>query len=69
MSITVFFLARILLGFYSVGDLSPFEFFRQETSNSDVVIRDTAMRKLAVVAALMGPEKARSDMLPYLQSK
>lgn len=51
-----------------VADLSPFEFFRQETSNIDVVVREEAMRKLAVVAALMGPDKVRSEMLPYLQS-
>lgn len=49
-------------------ELSPFDFFRQETSNIDVEIRSEAMKKVAIIAAIMGPEKARNDMLPYLQS-
>ena len=52
-----------------VGDLSPFDFFRQESSNTDVVVRTEAMMKITVVVALMGPERARNEMLPYLQSK
>jgi ApbE superfamily uncharacterized protein (UPF0280 family) len=47
---------------------SPFDFFRQETSNIDVEIRTEAMKKVALIAALMGPDKSRSEMLPYLQS-
>lgn len=50
-------------------DVSPFDFFRQETSHPDVEIRTAAMSKVAIVAALMGPEKARTDMIAYLQSK
>ena len=53
----------------SIGDLSAFDFFRQETSNIDVEIRTDAMRKVAIVAALSGPDKTRSDMIAYLQSK
>lgn len=52
-----------------LGDLSPFDFFRQESSNTDVVVRTEAMMKITVVVALMGPERARNEMLPYLQSK
>ncbi len=52
-----------------LSNLSPFDFFRQETSNQDAVIRVEAMKKVGIVAALMGPEKARTDMLAYLQSK
>jgi len=48
---------------------SPFDFFRQETSNIDVEIRTEAMKKAALIAALMGPDKSRSEMLPYLQTK
>jgi hypothetical protein len=51
------------------GDLSPFDFFRQETSNVDAVVRTEAMTKIAVIVALMGPERTRNEMLPYLQSK
>lgn len=47
---------------------SPFDFFRQETSNIDVEIRTEAMKKVALIAALMGPDKSRSEMLPYLLS-
>lgn len=52
-----------------MGDLSPFDFFRQETSHADAVIRTDAMKKVAMVAALLGPEKARTDMLAYLLTK
>jgi hypothetical protein len=51
------------------GDASPFDFFRQETSNIDVEIRTEAMKKVAIIAALSGPDKSRSDILAYLQSK
>jgi hypothetical protein len=59
----------VILSKFLPGDLSPFDFFRQETSNTDVIIRTEAMKKMGIIAALMGPEKTRSDMLPYLQSK
>eukprot|EP01031_Cornospumella_fuschlensis_P025713 gene25713-31052_t len=52
-----------------MNDLSPFDFFRQETSHADAVVRTEAMKKVALVAALMGPEKTRTDMLAYLQTK
>jgi hypothetical protein len=52
-----------------IGDLSPFDFFRQETSHQDVVVRTDAMKKVAIIAALMGPEKCRTELLQYLQSK
>lgn len=47
---------------------SPFDFFRQETSNIDVEIRTEAMKRVALIAALMGPDKSRNEMLPYLLS-
>lgn len=53
-------------GVIFLGDLSPFDFFRQETSNADVVVRTEAMDKVAVIAALMGPERVRADLIPYL---
>jgi len=49
--------------------MSPFDFFRLETSHTDVVVRTEAMSKLLLVSAIMGPDKARSEMLPYLQSE
>jgi hypothetical protein len=54
---------------YYAGDLSAFDFFRQETSNIDVEIRTEAMKKVAIVAALSGPDKTRTDMIAYLLSK
>lgn len=51
-----------------IGDLSPFDFFRQEASNQDAVIRTDAMKMVGIVSALMGPEKTRSDMIAFLQS-
>jgi hypothetical protein len=50
------------------GDLSPFDFFRQETSHADVIVRTEAMSKILVIVSLMGPERVRNEMLPYLQS-
>lgn len=52
-----------------MGDQSTFDFFRQETSHKDVVIRTEAMNQLAVVCAVMTPEKVRGDMVPYLLTK
>ncbi len=52
-----------------VENLPPFEFFRQETSNVDVVVRTEAMSQVLLIAHLMKPEKVRNDLLPYLQSK
>jgi len=54
---------------FFIGDLSPFEFFRLETSHVDVVVRTESMKKVCIISALMGPEKTRNDMLPYLQTK
>ena len=53
----------------NAADASPFDFFRQETNNIDVEIRTEAMRKVAIVAALSGHEKSRTEILAYLQSK
>lgn len=47
----------------------PFDFFRQETSHIDVIVRTEAMSKILVILTLMEPDKIRSDMIPYLQSK
>ena len=51
------------------ADLSPFDFFRQETSHQDPVVRTEAMNKVCLIIALMGPDKTRNDMLPYLISE
>jgi hypothetical protein len=56
------------VGSVAAGDQSAFDFFRQETSHSDVVIRTDAMNNLILVCSLMTPEKVRADMIPYLQS-
>jgi serine/threonine-protein phosphatase 2A regulatory subunit A len=52
-----------------MGDLNPFDFFRQETSNVDVLVRSDAMNKVNLILALMGPERARNDMIPYFLAK
>lgn len=53
----------------SAGDTSPFDFFRQETSNIDPVVRANAMGKATIICALMGADKARNELIPYLKSK
>lgn len=52
-----------------MGDASPFDFFRQETSHVDVVIRTESMSKILIIASLMAPDRVRADMVPYLLSK
>lgn len=52
-----------------MGDSSPFDFFRQEASHADVNVRADAMSRLLIIVSLMSPDKARSDLIPYLQSK
>ena len=67
--LNIFASPRSLYLLFITGDLSPFDFFRQETSNADAVVRTEAMSKIAVIVSLMGPERTRNEMLPYLQSK
>lgn len=50
-------------------DLSPLEFFKKEAINSDAMIRTEAMSKVAVIAAVIGPDKVRNELIPFLQSK
>jgi len=45
---------------------AAFEFFKNEYNEQDVLIRTEAIAKLPIIAALMGPEKVRSDLLPFL---
>lgn len=52
-----------------MGDQSTFDFFRQETSHAEAVVRTEAMANLTLVCALMTPEKVRGDLVPYLQTK
>lgn len=55
--------------FVDVGDASSFDFFRQETSNIDPVVRSNAMGKATIICALMGADKARNELIPYLKSE
>ena len=50
--------------------VKPFDFFKEETSDTaDTIVRTDAMAKVALIAALMGPESARRDLIPYLVTK
>lgn len=50
-----------------VGEpIGPFEFFVSEIAHEDIVIRTDAMSQAAVVCAVMGSDRAREDLLPYL---
>jgi serine/threonine-protein phosphatase 2A regulatory subunit A len=46
--------------------ITPFEFFKKETSHVDAVIRTEAMYKVSIIAAVMGPDQVRATLLPYL---
>lgn len=52
-----------------MGDASPFDFFRQECCHPDAETRTSAMEKVGIIAAMMGPDKTRNEMIPFLQSK
>ncbi len=52
-----------------LGDQSPMDFFRQEASHSDPVVRADAVRRVGLIAALAGAERTRADLLPFLQGK
>lgn len=52
-----------------MSDLQPFDFFRQEISHADAVVRTTAMTKATIISALIGAEKTRNDLLPLLRTK
>ncbi len=58
-----------LIRLFFVGDQSTFDFFRQETSHAEVIVRTEAMANVIIVSALMTPDKVRGDLIPYLQSK
>lgn len=46
--------------------MSPLDFFKQETACTDVVVRTEAWKKVTIIAAVMGPEKTRTELLPHL---
>jgi hypothetical protein len=52
----------------SLPDHGAFEFFKKEIGDTDIRVRAEAMGKLPLIATLMGPEKTRSDLLPFLRS-
>lgn len=47
----------------------PFEFFKAESSNADAVVRTEAMSKVIFILAVLGPEKSRDLVVPYLLTK
>ena len=49
--------------------MEPFDFFKYEAENDDITIRAHAMEKVTLVAALVGPEKTRESLIPYLENK
>ena len=51
------------------SDLSVFEFFMTEVNDGDVVVRSEAMSKLPLVGTLMGPERVRNELIPFLKCK
>lgn len=48
---------------------AAFEFFKNEYNEDDVLVRTEAVAKLPIVASLMGPEKVRNELLPFLVGK
>lgn len=46
-----------------------FEFFKSEAIDGDIIIRSEAMTKLRLIGALMGPERVRNELIPFLKSK
>lgn len=52
-----------------MASADPFEFFKAESSNADAVVRTEAMSKVIFILAVLGPEKSRDLVVPYLQTK
>ena len=51
----------------TASDLNVFEFFTAEVNDVDVVVRSEAMSKLPLIGAMMGPEKCRNELVPFLK--
>lgn len=49
-----------------MAELSALALLAEEMKEEDTVARITAMKRLRMVAAAMGPERARSELLPFL---
>ena len=49
--------------------MDPFEFFKGESSHSDVPIRTEAMSRVVIIAAVIGPDATRDQLIPYLTSR
>jgi len=49
-----------------MNNLSPFEFFVKECTHLDVVVREEGMNNLNLICGLMGPDKVRSDLVPFI---
>eukprot|EP00825_Cyclidium_porcatum_P000523 TRINITY_DN10164_c0_g1_i2.p1 TRINITY_DN10164_c0_g1~~TRINITY_DN10164_c0_g1_i2.p1 ORF type:complete len:203 (+),score=48.00 TRINITY_DN10164_c0_g1_i2:84-692(+) len=47
-------------------DINPLELLKEEMENDDVAIRVNAMHRLKIVAAILGPEGIKQQLLPYL---
>ena len=49
-------------------DAQVFEFFKSEVTDVDVSVRTEAMTRLPLVGCLMGPDRVRSELIPFLKS-
>lgn len=59
----------LLFVYLYIDEITPFDFFRQESSDTDALVRAEAMTRIHVIAGLMTPATVKSDLIPYLQSK
>lgn len=50
-----------------MGD-NPFDVFREEMENEEVYLRVNTMHRVRIVATLMGSDKIKSQLIPYLES-
>lgn len=50
----------------AAGDVYPITLLVEEMKSEDTEARIVAMRKLRVVAAALGPERTRRELVPFL---
>ena len=48
---------------------TPFQFFCAEATSKNVEVRESAMNQISLICTLMGAERVKADMLPFLLAR
>ena len=50
-------------------NLNPFEVLREDMDSEETYLRVNAIHRLKIIATLMGPDKIKSQLIPYFDRK